>query len=92
MNYFLWTIGCQMNDADSQRVASELEKLGYRYVDQAEQADIVVLNMKSTPIIEYRMQFAEDIHEALFIQMTLGDDRAVHETYVAGELRYSKDQ
>ncbi len=33
-----------MNDADSQRVASELEKLGYRYVEQAEQADIVVLN------------------------------------------------
>ena len=24
------------------------------------EADIVVLNMKSTPIIEYRMQFAED--------------------------------
>lgn len=44
MNYYLWTIGCQMNDADSQRVASELEKLGYRYVAQAEEADIVVLN------------------------------------------------
>ncbi len=36
--------------------------------------DIVVLNMKSTPIIEYRMKFAKDIHEALFIQMTLADD------------------
>jgi tRNA-2-methylthio-N6-dimethylallyladenosine synthase len=44
VNYYLWTIGCQMNDADSQRVASELEKLGYRYVEQAEEADIVVLN------------------------------------------------
>ena len=54
------------------------------------EADIVVLNMKSTPIIEYRMKFAEDIHEALFIQMTLGDDRAVQATYIAGELRYSK--
>jgi guanine deaminase len=55
------------------------------------EADIVVLNMKSTPIIEYRMQFAEDIHEALFIQMTLGDDRAVQATYVAGELRHSTE-
>lgn len=55
------------------------------------EADIVVLNMKSTPIIEYRMQFAEDIHEALFIQMTLGDDRAVKATYVAGKLRHSKE-
>jgi guanine deaminase len=48
--------------------------------------------MKSTPVIEYRMQFAKDIHEALFIQMMLGDDRAVQATYVAGELRYSRDQ
>jgi guanine deaminase len=56
------------------------------------EADIVVLDMKSTPIIEYRMQFAKDFLEALFIQMTLGDDRAVQATYVAGELRYSRDK
>jgi guanine deaminase len=36
------------------------------------------------------MGHAKDIHEALFIQMTLGDDRAVKATYVAGELRYEK--
>jgi len=53
------------------------------------EADIVVLNMKSTPIIKYRMQFAKDIHEALFIQMTLGDDRAIQATYVAGDLKYT---
>ena len=52
------------------------------------EADMVVLDMKSTPIIDYRMQFAEDIHEALFIQMTLGDDRAVQATYVNGKLLY----
>ncbi|HET6563957.1 MAG TPA: guanine deaminase [Xanthomonadales bacterium] len=52
------------------------------------EADIVVLDMKSTPIIDYRMQFAEDIEEALFIQMTLGDDRAVQATYVAGNLKH----
>ncbi|WP_043319415.1 guanine deaminase [Microbulbifer sp. HZ11] len=54
------------------------------------EADLVVLDMKSTPIIDYRMQFAEDIHEALFIQMTLGDDRAVQATYVAGKLQYKQ--
>ncbi len=54
------------------------------------EADIVVLDMKSTPIIDYRMQFANDIHEALFVQTTLGDDRAVQATYVAGTLRYEK--
>jgi guanine deaminase len=54
------------------------------------EADLVVLNMKSTPIIKYRMQFAEDINEALFVQMTLGDDRAVQATYVAGKLKYEQ--
>jgi tRNA-2-methylthio-N6-dimethylallyladenosine synthase len=33
-----------MNAADSRRVASELERLGYRPVARAEEADIVVLN------------------------------------------------
>ncbi|MFN8499572.1 MAG: tRNA (N6-isopentenyl adenosine(37)-C2)-methylthiotransferase MiaB [Anaerolineae bacterium] len=36
--------GCQMNEADTQRVAAELEKLGYTYTDTAEDADVVVLN------------------------------------------------
>jgi guanine deaminase len=56
------------------------------------EADIVVLDMKSTPIIEYRMKFAKDFEEALFIQMTLGDDRAVQATYVAGKLLYSRSK
>lgn len=44
MKYHIWTAGCQMNVADSQRVGSELEKLGYRYVANYRQADIIVLN------------------------------------------------
>jgi guanine deaminase len=56
------------------------------------EADIVVLDMKSTRIIDYRMQFAKDLEEALFIQMTLGDDRAVQATYVAGQLRYDRGE
>ncbi len=54
------------------------------------EADLVVLDMKSTPIIEYRMRYAKDFAEALFIQMTMGDDRAVQATYVAGRLLYEK--
>ncbi|HTR84982.1 MAG TPA: guanine deaminase [Reyranella sp.] len=54
------------------------------------EADIVVLDMKSTPLIEYRMQFVRDFEEALFIQMILGDDRAVQATYVAGTLVHSR--
>lgn len=44
MNYHIWTIGCQMNTADSQRLALELERLGYTWVEDAEAADVVVLN------------------------------------------------
>jgi tRNA-2-methylthio-N6-dimethylallyladenosine synthase len=44
MKYHIWTEGCQMNVADSQRVASALEQLGYHPTPQAEQADVIVLN------------------------------------------------
>lgn len=44
MKYHIWTAGCQMNVADSQRVASALERLGYRAASRAEEADVIVLN------------------------------------------------
>ena len=52
------------------------------------EADLTVLNLISTPIIDYRMKYAKDLEEALFIQMTLGDDRAIAATYVAGKEVY----
>jgi guanine deaminase len=54
-------------------------------------ADLVVLDLKSTPLIEYRMQHAADLEEALFVQMTLGDDRAVRATYAAGRKVYARE-
>lgn len=53
------------------------------------EADLAVLDLKSTPIIEYRMRYAESLEETLFIQMTLGDDRAISATYIAGEPVYT---
>lgn len=44
MQYHIWTIGCQMNVADSQRVSAGLERLGYTPAEQAEDADIIILN------------------------------------------------
>jgi tRNA-2-methylthio-N6-dimethylallyladenosine synthase len=44
MKYHIWTEGCQMNVADSQRVASSLEHLGYTFTDKPEDADVIVLN------------------------------------------------
>jgi tRNA-2-methylthio-N6-dimethylallyladenosine synthase len=43
-NYFIWTVGCQMNVADSNYVAAALQKRGYSEVEDLEAADIVVLN------------------------------------------------
>jgi tRNA-2-methylthio-N6-dimethylallyladenosine synthase len=42
--YHIWTIGCQMNVADSNHVAAELEKIGYGPTDRLDDADVVVLN------------------------------------------------
>ncbi len=42
--YHIWTIGCQMNEADSRHLASQLEALGFVETKRAEDADIAVLN------------------------------------------------
>jgi tRNA-2-methylthio-N6-dimethylallyladenosine synthase len=44
MKYHIWTEGCQMNVADSQRVGSSLEHLGYIFTETIEEADVIVLN------------------------------------------------
>jgi tRNA-2-methylthio-N6-dimethylallyladenosine synthase len=44
MKYHIWTEGCQMNVADSQRVGSSLEHLGYTLTETIEEADVIVLN------------------------------------------------
>jgi tRNA-2-methylthio-N6-dimethylallyladenosine synthase len=43
-SFHIWTIGCQMNQADSERLASALEQLGLHSVQQPRDADVVVLN------------------------------------------------
>ncbi|CAA9549444.1 MAG: tRNA-i(6)A37 methylthiotransferase [uncultured Thermomicrobiales bacterium] len=42
--FFIWTIGCQMNEADSAKVAAMLQEVGYTKTDDEQDADIVVLN------------------------------------------------
>ena len=43
-NYYLWTIGCQMNTADSERLGAALEQMGIQPVEKAAEADVIVLN------------------------------------------------
>ncbi len=42
--YHIWTIGCQMNKAESERLGSFLEQLDYQPTAVAEEANLVVLN------------------------------------------------
>ena len=54
------------------------------------EADLVVLDLKSTPLIEFRMKFCNSIDEVLAVQMTMADDRATRAVYVAGKLAFEK--
>ena len=54
------------------------------------EADLLVLDLKSTSIIDFRMQHCETLEEALFVQMIMADDRATRAVYVAGKLAYDR--
>ncbi len=41
--YHFWIEGCQMNYADARQVALALERVGYQMTEQAEQADVIIL-------------------------------------------------
>ena len=42
--YYIWTVGCQVNVADSGKLAAGLRRLGWEATDQPEDADFIVLN------------------------------------------------
>jgi guanine deaminase len=73
--YYLATLG-----------SAKVMRLGHRVGNLAAgfDADIAVLDLNSRPLIRERMARVNDIWDALFLQMILGDDRAVRATYVAG--------
>ncbi|MDQ0469720.1 guanine deaminase [Labrys wisconsinensis] len=55
------------------------------------EADIVVLDLKASPLVAFRLQAAPTIEDKLFALMTLADERTVRATYVAGEKAYDRD-
>ncbi len=59
-------------------------------ISRGMEADLVVLDTRSTPLIDFRMDQARDFTDQLFVQMTLGDDRAIRATYVAGQSVYDR--
>ena len=49
------------------------------------EADIVVLDLSSTPAIAQRTARAENLWEALFPTIMMGDDRAIVDTWIGGQ-------
>ena len=43
-HFHVWTIGCQMNEADSAKIAATLQEAGYAPTSEEQAADIVILN------------------------------------------------
>ncbi|MCF0155261.1 MAG: tRNA (N6-isopentenyl adenosine(37)-C2)-methylthiotransferase MiaB, partial [Veillonella sp.] len=43
-HYHIITYGCQMNLADSERMAHQLEEVGYVETEDVDQADLIILN------------------------------------------------
>lgn len=56
------------------------------------EADIAVIDLKPSEFIAWRMNFAGDIFEKLFVLMTLGPDNINRATYVSGRKVYDRDR
>ncbi len=51
------------------------------------EADLVVINLASTPVIEQATRRSEDIWQAVFPTIMMGDDRAIEAVWIAGRVR-----
>ncbi len=53
-------------------------------IEVGHEADLVILDARATPAMELKMDAVTRLTEELFLLQTLGDDRSIAETYVAG--------
>lgn len=60
-------------------------------IEVGKEADLVVLDTKATPLLEYRSAQVESLDEQLFVLAVMGDDRVIQTTYIAGDVAYSRD-
>ncbi|MFS2176076.1 guanine deaminase [Rhizobium pisi] len=74
-SYYLMTRG----NAEALSLADRIGTL-----DPGTEADLVILNAAATPAMALKMETVKTLPEELFLLQTMGDDRAIAETYVAG--------
>ncbi|WP_439273033.1 guanine deaminase [Pseudochrobactrum sp. HB0163] len=75
-SFYMMTLG-------NARALSMEDKIGT--LQAGTEADIVVLNSRATAAMRLRMDAGSNLAQELFLLQTLGDDRAVVQTYVAGK-------
>ena len=75
-SYYHMTLG----NAEALSLADRIGTL-----DPGTDADLVVLDAAATPAMALKMEVVKTLPEELFLLQTMGDDRAVAETYVAGK-------
>ncbi|EHR73586.1 guanine deaminase [Burkholderiales bacterium JOSHI_001] len=51
-------------------------------------ADLCAWDWAAGPVAEHRLGLAQGLHQRLFAWLTLGDERCLHSTYVAGRLAW----
>lgn len=54
-------------------------------------ADFIVMDPSRQPLTKYRFSQCKNLAEQLFVLMTLGDDRLISHTYIAGQCRYQAE-
>ncbi|KQV38222.1 MULTISPECIES: guanine deaminase [unclassified Rhizobium] len=74
-SYYHMTLG----NAEALSLADRIGTL-----DAGTDADFIVLNMAATPAMAVKAEVVNSLAEELFLLQTMGDDRAIVETYVAG--------
>ncbi|WP_426122252.1 guanine deaminase [Pararhizobium sp. PWRC1-1] len=74
-SYYFMTLG----NAEALSLADRIGTL-----DPGTDADFIVLNMAATPAMALKAEVVTSLADELFLLQTMGDDRAIVETYVAG--------
>jgi guanine deaminase len=83
--------GCPLHAAQLLWLATQGSATALRMQDKigniaaGMEADLVVLDLASTPAIAQRTARAEDLWEAVFATLMMGDDRAICEVWINGQ-------
>ena len=44
LSYYILTMGCQLNENDSEKICGMLEKMNYRKTENMQEADLIIFN------------------------------------------------